>query len=358
MDRQELQKPRRKRCSMPLASPFPIPILSLQENGGPDSWNRCEGKLVGNAVWIVEESHTDRLYTMGFFGKGMLSKSGPGRDDQLVLPKKKTARLSEQDKKALEDDVKTRNKARRKRRRQWLEETQPSESGRPQGLVETDCDALPSLESPSKESNEPAAAEEESLYRVEEYLQLSLCESFFLVFGFGCLVVRDLDGRELSAARLWHSCHVTQPGFVQAYVAYHYLRSKGWVVRTGEKYGVDYLVYKHGPAYYHSNAAILVRMVDEKTQELIAGGDARLPSVPFTWQYLAGVNRINSAVAKDLILLHVLKPSDVSDEDMKHPDCLHRFGVQEVVLRRWIPDRARELNEEDDTVTQKTLSSS
>ncbi|CAJ0868179.1 13528_t:CDS:2, partial [Entrophospora sp. SA101] len=38
----------------------------------------------------------------------------------------------------------------------------------------------------------------------------------------------------------------------QLYVAYHYFRSLGWVVRCGMKFGVDYVLYEKGPPFKHS----------------------------------------------------------------------------------------------------------
>lgn len=330
MDEQALHKPHRKRTSAPLAAPFPIPIQSLDEDGvalGP-----FEGQLVENAVWITEKRDMDSLYRRGFFGKGMLSRSGPGRDDQLRLPKRRTSRRPENEAKELEEDVTTRNRVRRKRRREWFAEAGLEPTA--QNETEITADTLP--------TDAVESSDDSPLYPVKEYLQLSLCEAVFLSYALGCLIVRDSEGRALSSARLWASCRANQTDFIASYVAYHHLRSKGWVVRSGEKYGVEYLIYKHGPPYYHSNAAILIRMTDAATEEAVDSTSA------FTWQYLAGVHRINAAVSKDLILLHVLKPADVNEEAMSRPDCLHRFGVQEIALRRWIPDRVREFTEDEE----------
>ncbi|CAH1762021.1 12092_t:CDS:2 [Entrophospora sp. SA101] len=64
----------------------------------------------------------------------------------------------------------------------------------------------------------------------KEYLHLTTEEAFFLCFGIESLNVYDKN----------------------EYVAYHYFRSLGWVVRCGMKFGVDYVLYEKGPPFKHS----------------------------------------------------------------------------------------------------------
>lgn len=40
--------------------------------------------------------------------------------------------------------------------------------------------------------------------------------------------------------------------FIVHYILYHHYRSLGWVVRTGLKFCVDYLLYKRGPVFHHA----------------------------------------------------------------------------------------------------------
>lgn len=77
-------------------------------------------------------------------------------------------------------------------------------------------------------------------FPVRETLHLTFEETFFLMFGLGCLQVIDYDGNILNILEAWnHFCGV-QKDFVQRYVVYHYFRSHGWVVKPGLKYGGDY----------------------------------------------------------------------------------------------------------------------
>lgn len=412
MDGAGLQCPKRKSSRGRVCEPFPVPIESITGKAVSGSrWYRYEGKLVANCVWVTKPGDMNMLYKMGFFGKGILSKSKPGRDEQLRLFQRKRQQLPDDVRRLILNDIRLRNRIRKRRRREWAEladeqpgsaqsqdtniDIIPSESSDESEIVEDmenhetsgrlSVDVMDSSDPPTsdssflsphpqcsstktvletepfesthQETSEQAKTEEisksassqlknndkSSQYPVTEFLQLSLCEAFFLSYGLGCLTVCNTDNERLTVTQLWQACLCIQPGFLSSYVAYHHLRSKGWVVRTGEKYGVDFLVYKDGPVFYHSNAAILVQTVDKDTMEPIH--DPGQPCVPFTWQYLAGLSRINSSVGKDLILFHVLRPSGLTSDELLSPECLRQFVVQEVVLRRWIPEKSREVQE-------------
>lgn len=81
---------------------------------------------------------------------------------------------------------------------------------------------------------------EEEQFHVRETLHLTLEEAFFLSFGLGCLQVIDLFGNCLSLDGMWQLFCKSQKDFIQKYVTYHYFRSKGWVVKTGIKFGGDF----------------------------------------------------------------------------------------------------------------------
>ena len=46
--------------------------------------------------------------------------------------------------------------------------------------------------------------------------------------------------------------------FLLNYVFYHHYRSLGWVVRSGIKFCVDYLLYKRGPVFHHAECVRLL----------------------------------------------------------------------------------------------------
>ncbi|XP_067854764.1 tRNA-splicing endonuclease subunit Sen2 isoform X2 [Heptranchias perlo] len=174
-------------------------------------------------------------------------------------------------------------------------------------------------------------------FKIFEYLQLSLEEAFFLVYALGCLTIYHNE-EPLTIVKLWEVFSMIQPEFKTNYMGYHYFRSKGWVPKTGLKYGTDLLLYRKGPPFYHASYSVVVEMVDDSCQ----GSQRR----PFTWMSLAGLNRTTTNVSKELLLCYLIKPSDMTDEEMTSPECMKRIKVQELIVSRWISSRERTDQEE------------
>ncbi|XP_051873317.1 tRNA-splicing endonuclease subunit Sen2 [Pristis pectinata] len=174
-------------------------------------------------------------------------------------------------------------------------------------------------------------------FKVIEYLQLSLEEAFFLVYALGCLTIYH-DEEPLTIVKLWEVFSAIQPGFKTNYMGYHYFRSKGWVPKTGLKYGTDLLLYRKGPPFYHASYSVVVEMVDDSCQ----GSQRR----PFTWRSLAGLVRTTTNVSKELLLCYLIKPSNMTEEEMASPECMKKIKVQELIVNRWISSRERTDQEE------------
>ncbi|XP_012688129.2 tRNA-splicing endonuclease subunit Sen2 [Clupea harengus] len=169
-------------------------------------------------------------------------------------------------------------------------------------------------------------------FRITEYLQLSLEEAFFLVYALGCLSIYDHE-EPLSVLQVWEMCRSMQPNFETTYVAYHYFRSKGWVPKTGVKYGSDFMLYRKGPPFYHASYSVVVERVDESFK----GATLR----PFSWRSLAALSRVTGNVSKELMLCYVIIPLDMNEEMLCSPECIKRMKVQEMILSRWISSRER-----------------
>ncbi|KAM4583490.1 tRNA-splicing endonuclease subunit Sen2 [Fundulus diaphanus] len=172
-----------------------------------------------------------------------------------------------------------------------------------------------------------------------EYLQLSLEEAFFLVYSLGVLSVY-LQQEPLSVIELWRKFRSLRPDFVSSYAAYHHFRSRGWVPKGGggAKYGVDLMLYRKGPPFYHASYSVVV----ERTAETVGGAALR----PFSWRSLAALSRITGSVSKELMLCYIIYPADLSEEDLHSPVCLSKLKLQEVIVSRWVSSRERA--EQDD----------
>ncbi|NWR42923.1 SEN2 endonuclease, partial [Regulus satrapa] len=174
-------------------------------------------------------------------------------------------------------------------------------------------------------------------FRIFEYLQLSLEEAFFLVYALGCLSI--YYGEEpLSILKLWEVFSEVKPDFKTTYMAYHYFRGKGWVPKVGLKYGTDLLLYRKGPPFYHASYSVIAELVDENFE-----GSLRRP---LSWMSLSGLNRTTANASKELMLCYLIRPSDMTAEEMATPECMRRIKVQELIVTRWVSSRERSEQDE------------
>ncbi len=93
-------------------------------------------------------------------------------------------------------------------------------------------------------------------------LELSLIEAIYLVEK-GYLEVKTLDDRILKLNELVEYARKKIPRFDILYPVYRDLREKGYVVRSGLKFGADYAVYEHGPGIDHAPFLVHVMPLNE-----------------------------------------------------------------------------------------------
>ncbi|PIK33464.1 putative tRNA-splicing endonuclease subunit Sen2 [Apostichopus japonicus] len=179
-------------------------------------------------------------------------------------------------------------------------------------------------------------------YPVQEFLQLSYEESFFLSYGLGCLTLlkpstTSAEETPMNLVDIWKEFLILKPRFPATYACYHYYRSKGWVPRCGIKYGCDFVVYKKGPSFYHSSFAVLAHLVEEGSE---------MTSALASWYNFTGFSRIIENAAKDIILCYVTYPEEFTELHLKSPACIPHLKVHEICMKRWRPTRERELKED------------
>ncbi|XP_070152998.1 tRNA-splicing endonuclease subunit Sen2 isoform X2 [Polyergus mexicanus] len=175
-------------------------------------------------------------------------------------------------------------------------------------------------------------------FPIREALRLTFEETFFLLFGLGCLQVVHFDGSLLDINNAWLYFCKEKPDFLQKYVVYHYYRSKGWVVKPGLKYGGDFLLYKEGPPFFHASYIVIVEVANADSLVI----DSTL-STRSTWNSLFGLQRLSETAAKEILFAQVLWPSSVPrDISTTSPEILSEFTVRELLWRRWNPKQHRE----------------
>lgn len=219
-------------------------------------------------------------------------------------------------------------------------------------------------EPPSPEKAAPSSTTTEEaplVIKDQEHVQLTLEEAFFLSYALGALtVINPETTAPISNEELFYLARKTSyfppqsnpslspdDPFMINYVVYHHFRSLGWVLRSGTKFSVDYMLYTRGPVFTHAEFAILV---------LPSYTDPYWRSNPFlenyvkskeqrTWAWLSCINRVITQVKKTLILTYVdiPRPVDAEEESQLGIDgVLGRYKVREVVMKRWAANRMRD----------------
>ena len=132
---------------------------------------------------------------------------------------------------------------------------------------------------------------------------------------------------------MWARFRAADPRFPALYRTYHHFRAKGWVVKRGVKFGADFLLYKHGPPFFHASYSVRVQREGSGREEAAMSAN-----------FLAAINRVTETAAKELILARVdeAEAHQVHEEDKQSsPECLKLMTVKEILVRRWVPSQER-----------------
>uniref|UniRef100_A0A672FC18 tRNA-intron lyase n=1 Tax=Salarias fasciatus TaxID=181472 RepID=A0A672FC18_SALFA len=219
----------------------------------PRDRTHFRAELINQHVLVRDPDHIQKLYKQGYFGKGILSRSAPDHS------------LSDQ----------------------WEGEFPPVCSNQSRS-----CSQLTCFRSRAPGSGSAGSVPVQLLSLGGDFRTV-FCfqQAFFLVYSLGCLSVY-LQQAPLSVVQLWRTFRSWRPDFVSSYAAYHHYRSRGWVPKGGggAKYGVDFMLYRKGPPFYHASYSVVVQRADSAFQ-----GPARRP---FSWRSLAALSRITANVSK------------------------------------------------------------
>ncbi|CCE86058.1 Piso0_005705 [Millerozyma farinosa CBS 7064] len=326
------------------AKPVPQSILPLPQVAFKDGM-----------FFVEDEDDMHRLFNEGFFGKGHLSRSEPtwnSIQQQKLLSSQGQAPMS----------IEEITRARREERDKFKElrtRFQALELKERQGALTVDdssekealrlkLDEFKSRDSriksgPSKETEHQGIDEQTSKAlgaSSREYLQLQATEVFFLRYALHAV---DID---MTLLELLKECACVgsvasigpRNNFVLEYVVYHHYRSLGWCVRSGIKFGSNFLLYKRGLPFSHAEHAIYI--VPEQV----------------SWPSISALSRVVSGVKKNLVLVFVETPRQEVFDDLLHTleregkdhykknlsNIFQQYRVNELIYRRWIAGRNRD----------------
>ncbi|KAH8246337.1 hypothetical protein KR038_000990, partial [Drosophila bunnanda] len=162
----------------------------------------------------------------------------------------------------------------------------------------------------SKSRGGPASGDE------DETLLLGLEESCFLAFYLEVLGIENLSGCAMDFQAFLTAAKQLNERFVENLACYLYLKSKNWVIKSGIKFGGDFLIYKQSPGLYHASFLVIVQ----------TSGDVDY----YQSKNLKGVQRVAETSDKDVLLLRVTQADDIS-----RPEHLQEITVTETIVRRF-----------------------
>ncbi len=308
-----------------LQQQLPIPLASLTGIKPANAiWRWYRGRLERGADGrkaeaVLVDKEGDMLLRMGFFGTRKERAELVRAEQFEPLPLKGPKEGGEETEKNPSDEDTSSDDEEEIRVREGGEEEEEEEE---QEQEETDG-----------ASRRKRRRKEEKGDANTPPVRLDPLEAHFLGFALGCLVTTDEEGKELGLGETWNAFCEGDPRFPVLYAAYHHFRSKGWVVKRGDKFGSDLLLYKHGPPFYHASYSVAVVGEDERRK--------------MTWRELHGLNRVTESTAKELLLAGVTWPAGVAAGDLKEDaGIVKRVAVCETLVRRWVPSQERD---EDDS---------
>lgn len=300
-------------------------------------------------VKVLDPQDQDTLWSMGFFGKGILSRSEPSwftrtsrrlnleGSDKLPLTAEEVTMVRRQERKKFKEE-------RARVEQQELEKVQKMEKG--EAVADFAVDATPIRPSDSVKvdiekmktgmrQEDASIVNDEGQLIQQEFMQLMPAEAMFLSEALGALDVCDASGKILRGADLMNSLsHADKEQFLHHYVAYHHFRSKGWCVKSGVKFGTDLLLYKRGPPFSHAEFAVMIvpTYADEEKNKALAP----------EWWWVSSIGRVVGGVKKTLVFSYVQIPELSEDEDFDLVKLLKASKVTDIVYRRWLPMRSRD----------------
>jgi len=94
---------------------------------------------------------------------------------------------------------------------------------------------------------------------IQEGLQLSLIESLYLAEGEKISILRN--GKKVSIEEMFQI--IRRKNLLTKYLVYSDLRNRGYIVKTGFKYGSEFRLYERGKSPGNGHSDYLVKVVSE-----------------------------------------------------------------------------------------------
>ncbi len=294
---------------------------------------KCPGLLHGEGVIVTQLKNIWALVKLGSYGKGMFSRTVPSHHHIPSLEELKYGGRKRGAPVPSSEEVERTWKKRIKLHSQWKEGD---------GAARKESGSLVLESGPVVDDEKSYCEFVQRLLEIrrsdpmclEECLQLGAEEAFYLAAEAKVLSIQNAEAATLSFVELWQHFGMMNKSFPARYVAYAHYRTGNWVPKSGLKFGVDFLLYKEGPLSYHSSFAVIVK----------EEGHLEAERKSLTWKEVIALNRVSESAGKELLICHVGRPSgDSAEESMRDPACVQFMSVKDTMIKRWVPEKDREM---------------
>ncbi|PVU95497.1 hypothetical protein BB561_001802 [Smittium simulii] len=275
----------------------------------------CKAYLIKNAihdklfiqVWCYDNFSINFLWNNGNFGKGILSRSAPTWLNRFEDFTQKN-----------ENSVS-------------VEQFTLDRRSKKKGEKSHNINLFGSINAETSSSMEP--------------LQLTPCETLYLSTAVGCLTILDKFNNEFSLEAVWKLLFQTESNSILwsnkllvEYAVYHFYKSRGWIVKNGLKFSVDFVLYKSGPQSSHSEYS--VKIIPVTSGEIKSDSDNLYKSYDQDIRILMSQSRICSQVKKRLFLCYVEIPDLQIPVQIPIYD-LSIYKITEISVTRFNPETNR-----------------
>ena len=170
----------------------------------------------------------------------------------------------------------------------------------------------------------------QGIFELNEFIHLSHEEAFYLthVAKTFCLIDENFETSTLSL--IWNKYNSVNSKFKFYYAAYVYFKSKGWLPKSGYKYGVDLVLYKLDPEYTHSDYGVVLCL------DGLDNGHSPSSFEKSRWMDCTRCNRnLNSVVKKTLICYINLNLKECRYSRDEYEDIFDSFNFSQYIVSKW-----------------------
>ncbi|MCD4771492.1 tRNA-intron lyase [archaeon] len=138
--------------------------------------------------------------------------------------------------------------------------------------------------------------------KLNQKIIYSLPEAFFLIENKK-MSLQDFRGKILTQNETLKKIHRLDKNFLQKYIVFKDLRTKGYIVKTALKFGAEFRIYEKGKKIENTHSKWICFPISENSKT--------------TWQNFVAKNRVAHSSKKNLLLAIVDEEGQVSYFEIK-----------------------------------------